>query len=220
MHANLELWEDLYKQDWGSKYPTETLIQFIARKFYRAERENVKLLDIGCGKGANIIFMAAEGFDVYGIDGSKEAISKAQANLEEKKLNATLQSGNIINLPYNDDFFDGVTENEVVYYNNKENSKKILGEVKRVLKKGGYFYSRTFSTENYIGQNYEQISTYEFDNISDGPLSGKGFTRLIDLEGIKELYGSIFEIESIDKLEYTINNGAVTISEWIIICKK
>lgn len=71
----------------------------------------------------------------------------------------------------------------------------------------------------FIGEkSNEQI--FEYNNISDGPLKDKGFVRLINKEKIKYLYGKYFTINSIDKLEYTVNNESQVISEYIIICKK
>jgi tRNA G46 methylase TrmB len=53
------VWESIFQErDWG-KYPGEELIRFVARNFYSFEdRKSVKLLEVGCGTGANLWFMA------------------------------------------------------------------------------------------------------------------------------------------------------------------
>jgi tRNA G46 methylase TrmB len=52
------------QQEWG-KYPPEHVIRFVARNFYRVpDRKYVHLLEVGCGPGANVWFMAREGFAV------------------------------------------------------------------------------------------------------------------------------------------------------------
>ena len=81
-------------------------------------------------------------------------------------------------------------------------------------------YSLTFSDEMSIGKTQTKIAPNEYKDISDGPLAEKGFVRLIDKNGIGELYGDKFALVSIDKFEHTINNQADTISEWSIVCKK
>jgi len=43
---------------------------------------------------------------------------------------------------------------------------------------------------------------------------------LLPKQKIKELYGKIFEVLSIDKEEYTRDNGNMVISEWIIVSRK
>jgi len=56
--------------------------------------------------------------------------------------------------------------------------------------------------------------------ITEGSLVNTGRFRLIDENGIKELYGSYFDILSIDKMDYTRDNRSVLVSEWIIVCRK
>ena len=92
-------WEQMFRtRDWG-RYPPEELIRFVARHFFSvSDRRQVRVLEIGCGTGANIWFLAREGFDAYGIDGSKTAMVKAEQRLQEEGLKAHLQVGDIISL--------------------------------------------------------------------------------------------------------------------------
>jgi len=212
-------WETVFlKQEWG-KYPGESLIQFIARNFYNKERSKINILEIGCGTGANLWYLAREGFNVTGIDGSKTAIEKSSKRLFEENLKARLFTGDIINLPFNDGEFDCIVDVECLSCNNKENSEKILSELARTLKNDGLFYSRTFTNEMYNG-----VSSFsdknEITNAQSGPLAGKGLIRLTKKDEILELYGNHFNVRSVDKLEYTQFNGEQKISEFIIICSK
>ena len=54
-------WEEVFRQqEWG-KYPGEDLIRFVARNFYNVEkRSDIKILEVGCGPGANLWFIARE----------------------------------------------------------------------------------------------------------------------------------------------------------------
>jgi ubiquinone/menaquinone biosynthesis C-methylase UbiE len=213
-------WEKVYSESSWGKYPGESLIQFIARNFYKRNRSEVKILEIGCGSGANIWFIAREQFLTFGIDGSESAIKHAQRRLEEDKLIADLVVGDIVSLPYLDATFDAVLDCECLYANNLENTDKILSEINRVLKPDGLFYSRTLSEKMYIGMSNRCVGEKSYIDISDGPIAGKGFARLMDMGDIINIYGNRFEIISIDKLEYTQFNMEQTISEYIIICKK
>jgi len=214
------VWETVFRENEWGKYPEASLIQFIARNFYnKKERNKVSLLEVGCGPGANIWFMAREGFNVTGIDGSETAIKRAKERLSNESLNAKLIAGDIIKLPFKALEFDAVIDNECLYANNKTNSLSILSEINGVLKKDGLFYSRTFSNNMFVGKRMMK-DDFEFSNITEGPLSGKGFVRLMDEQQINNIYGKYFDIISVDKLEYTQYNGKELISEFIIICKK
>lgn len=213
------IWETVFQNhEWG-KYPGENLIQFIARNFYKKERQKIFLLEIGCGPGANIWFMAREGFNVTGIDGSKTAINIARERLKRENLRAQLIVGDIINLPFENYSFDGIIDNECLSCNNEQNTLLIFAEISRLLKSGGLFYSRSFSNEMFIGEKLLNES-FEFSNITEGPLLGKGFVRLMDEQKIHSLYTKNFKIRSIDKIEYTQYNSSQKISEFIIICQK
>jgi 2-polyprenyl-3-methyl-5-hydroxy-6-metoxy-1,4-benzoquinol methylase len=105
-------WENVFSnQSWG-KYPAESLIRFIARNFYNKDRSNTRILEVGCGPGANIWYLSRENFNVFGIDGSKTAIQLAQKMLDNEKLKATLIEDDIINLPFEKNYFDGIIDVE------------------------------------------------------------------------------------------------------------
>lgn len=215
------VWNSVFNnQEWG-KYPSESLIQFIARNYYgRDNRAETKILEIGCGPGPNIWYMAREGFSVYGIDGAELAIQLANTRLHTEGLSAMLHVGDIISLPFPDAFFDAIVDVECLYANSRKSTVIILKEIERCLKPGGLFYSRTLTDQMYIGKKQTKCGHMEYTDISDGPIAGKGFTRLMNRKEIDSLYRPCFDIISIDRLEYTVNNESQTISEWIIIGTK
>src|SRR3989344_4036029 len=100
-------WEKIYRtKEWG-KYPPEELVRFIAHNYYETkDRKTVKILDLGCGTGAATWFIAREGFNAYGIDGSPTAIKIAKKRFITEKLKGNFQVGDIISLPFEGDEFD------------------------------------------------------------------------------------------------------------------
>jgi len=213
------IWDKLFQREYG-KYPAEHLIRFVAANFYKRKRESVRILEVGCGPGANVWYLSREGFDAYGIDGSSTAIEQAKQRLCEEGLQGTFCKGDINNLPYDSNFFDAVIDNECIYSNTIPDTNLILQNIHRVLKPDGLFFSRTFSGDMYVGNDAQQIGYLEFKEATDGPIAHTGYFRLMDKQGIENLYGKYFHIQSIDKMDYTRNNGTTMISEWIIICRK
>ena len=53
-------------------------------------KNKVNVLDIGCGGGNNLFFVAEMGLNAYGIDGSENAIKIANRRFKDKKLSAQL----------------------------------------------------------------------------------------------------------------------------------
>jgi len=215
------VWDKIFiESEWG-KYPAESLIRFIARNFYHKKRSEVRILEVGCGPGANLWYMSREGFQTFGVDGSATAVDKARDRLVLEGLNASIYVGDVIVLDqFEGDYFDAVIDAECVCCNNVINSKKILAEVKRVLKNNGLFYSRTFSDKTFVGLDAEYATPLEVSKATDGPLQGKGFVRLSNENSINELYGEFFCIESMDVSDYTANNQKTRVSEFIIVGRK
>lgn len=196
------VWDAVYSANRWGRYPPEDLVRFVARHFYAAnDRKDVRLLEIGCGPAANLWYIAREGFSAYGLDGSAVALDKAKEVLEQEGVCAQLAQGEAMALPYDDGFFDGVIDMECVYANDKADSKKIIAEVHRVLKPGGYFYSRTFM-DGTKGINQE-----------------RGVARLTTEKEIPELYG-VFPSIDYDYIIRTDGNRRAEMKEWLITCRK
>lgn len=212
-------WEKIYSsREWG-KYPYIEIVKFVARNFYNKDRENTKILDVGCGTGSHVWYLSKEGFQAFGIDGSKTAIQKGKERLESENLKGNLVVGDILELPYENNVFNGVLDNACLYANNEEHTKTILKEIQRVLKNKGLFYSRTFGIKQNLGKDFNKLNKYEFENITEGALAGNNFARLVDENKIKELYGKFFKIKSIDIINHTENNGNSEVFEFQIICE-
>ena len=104
-------------------------------------------LDGGCGNaGPFVLWLFNQGIkNVYGIDIGSEWIEKLYLSFEKRGIDKSrlkLKSGNILKIPYNDNFFDFVTINGVlIHLNNVDEIKTAFMEGARVLKSGGYYYT-------------------------------------------------------------------------------
>ena len=104
-------------------------------------KTDAKVLDIGCGGGANIANWLAKCTNghVTGIDYSKVSVE------ESEKLNAIaikqgkcdIVYGDVSSMPFDDEAFDCVSAFETVYF--WEDLEKCFAEVNRVMKSGGTF---------------------------------------------------------------------------------
>lgn len=215
------IWEDIFKNsEWG-KYPSEDLIRFVARNFYKSNnKDEIRILEVGCGPGANIWYIAREGFNAYGIDGSKTAVDNANLRLDREVpgWKGEIVVGDFTRIPYENDFFDAVIDSEAIYVNSFEDSKLILDEIHRVLKIGGKLYSRTFAIDSWGYGTGEKIG-YNMWLVNEGPLKGKGTSRFTSEEDINELYGE-FRLSEIELNQYSYNNRSNTVREWTIIAEK
>ena len=95
-----DAWEYIHQnKEWGH-YPAEHIIRFIARNYYDKDRRNIKILDFGCGTGANTWYLAREGFDTYAFDISETAVKKLNNFLAQEGLSAHTATRDGLDLDY------------------------------------------------------------------------------------------------------------------------
>lgn len=213
------IWEEVFStQEWG-RYPGEELIRFVARNFYQASRRvDVSFLELGCGPGANLWFLAREGFSFCGVDGSSAAIRTAERRLDAEctgwRAHSSLHVGDISQLAFQNRYFDAVIDNEALYCSDFETACHIYEQAARVTKPGGKLFSRTFA-EGSWGQETGVPCGKDAWRCAEGPLAGKGVSRFTRYDEIEAMV-SPFRADSIELLSMTHGNLTKTIKEWVI----
>ena len=216
-------WDKVFSENTWGKYPSEPLVRFVGSNYKDLfKNSNMKVLEIGCGTGANLWFLCNSKFKTYGIDGSSIAISQAKKNMKKHRVKPKLFTQDIIELPFRDNYFDLVLDIECLYSNSEEKLKTIMSEIYRVMKPNSRFFSLSFSTRTSgykSGKKYNK-ERHTFTNLKKGPFKKNyGIIRFMDQIAIKRLY-KIFKIEKIEKVSRTYNNLNNMIEEWVILSNK
>lgn len=217
------VWEDVFNnQAWG-KYPAEELIRFVARNFYKApDRARVRFLELGCGPGANLWFLAREGFGFVGIDGSPAAIRQAEAHLDAEcprwRDRGELRVGDVSRLDFAEASFDAVIDNECVYCSDWDSALAIYAEARRVLRPEGRIYVRTFARGS-AGDGSGQPAGHHAFVCDTGPLQHKGRSRFTDADEIPQLLAGFADL-GVELLTMTHDAGRSAVKEWIVTARK
>lgn len=141
--------EDSYqKLGFGAqrRYPNEELCRFMGRNYFsipRAERKNIRILELGSGSASNLWMIAKEGFSAHGLELSPTAIPLAEEMLGLYGLSADMQVGDMTDMPYEDSSFDCVIDVFSSYCIDESGFRSALSETARVLKPGGKFFIYT-----------------------------------------------------------------------------
>jgi len=155
------------------RYPNERLIGFIASRLAgrgKSERDGLKVLEVGCGSGANLWYLAKEGLAAYGMDASPTGLALARENLRDNwSVEADLALGKFTQLPYLDDQFDFVVDVVSLQHLDLESSKRAFAEVARVLKPKGEFFSYRLGDHSSMFRQHrgEYIDAATVFNITD-----------------------------------------------------
>jgi ubiquinone/menaquinone biosynthesis C-methylase UbiE len=218
----LNIWDNQYRKlGFAAQrlYPNEELLRFLGRNYFRLnkpERKKLKILELGCGSGANLWMMAKEGFTVSGVDNSSEGLELCTKMLEHWGVGSELSKGNIINLPYENNSFDSVVDVVSMQHLSFSEHTKAYAEIKRVLKPHGLFFSYHLGSKSYsyTPGGGRRIDKYTVDNISNpkAPLSNNGTTCFPTERSIEKiLLSKGFRNISIENVIKTYQNRSMSI---------
>ena len=125
------------------------------KRFYEflstVDLEGKRLLDIGCGDGSDLVIFEKMKAVPAGIDPSEDFVKSTK----ERFPNLTVLAGKGEDIPFPERAFDIVVSKYALQ--TSSNIPKVLEEVARVLKEGGYFI---FLSKHPIRQFLEKINTY------------------------------------------------------------
>lgn len=210
-------WDLVYSKIFGGQwYPDEGVVRFTARylqrrvgiELYDVKRKIGRILDAGCGNGRHVVFFAEQGFDVYGIDISEEAIEIANAWLAKKGLTAHLKVGDIKKLLFDEEYFDVVISYGVLDHIPFSEAKKAVQEIRRALVNGGYFYVTLRSVDDceygrgklvekntyVLEEGYEKGIIQHFFSPEEVNELLEGF-KVFDVEIYEEKFPKIFTVD-------------------------
>ena len=100
-----------------------------------------RVLDLGCGTGRHVVYLAKHSFDVYGIDIAPEGIKITKKWLRKEGLKASLKVSDVYKeLPYKDNFFDAIISTQALHHAKIGKIRKLIKEIERILKPGGLIF--------------------------------------------------------------------------------
>ena len=142
-----------------------------------------KVLDIGCGPGLTSCFLADMGCSVVSSDVSKLMLEQVEKDKGDRDIE--IRHGDVFDIPAQDNEFDAVTARMLMPH--FPDWDKVLCQVSRVLRKGGYFVY-DFSNAEHLSMAREfgtlDIDTY---NISDDPNEVNKFLATVSREDLEKV---------------------------------
>lgn len=171
-------------------------------------------LDLGCGLGRHSILFGKNSFNVDCFDISSEAIEKTKQWAEKEGLEFKYQIGDMLNLPYDNDSFDAILCRNVISHTDTEGMKKVVEELKRVLRKNGECYITLGSKETwgFKQENWPLVDENTRLRMEEGP-EYKIPHFYADYDLIKELFKE-FQIIHINHIEDFYENDGKTFSSF------
>jgi len=121
-----------------------------------------KIIDLACGKGRHSVFLNKLGYDVLGLDLSRQSIEFDKQFETQTLLFSVHDMRNPIDADPMDAVFNLFTS--FGYFDNESDDKKVFQSVYGILKPGGYFVL-DYLNEEYVRKNLIPESIITRDNI-------------------------------------------------------
>lgn len=210
------LWEDLYskkQEEAMMKFPFPVVMElanFYTKKYPNMKPEDINVLEIGCGSGSNIKYLAELGYNVYGIDISKTAVNYAKQSFIQSNLKGYIETASVDKLPFQDEFFHIVIEHGVLMCVYEDIYIKAIDEIYRVMTRGGLSLLTPKSETNTAGiklkpDKYENNCIFKDTGI---------YINNINLSAVIKILNNRFSVVFLrrnDRIDYTISKDNSTV---------
>ena len=120
------------------------------------ENKDNEILDLGCGIGADTLYLLERGYNVLSCDFSVEALKSIENNIPNSK---TFYLDMMKKFPIDDKKYSLIIADLSLHYLNNETTIHIMKEIKRILKDSGVLLARVALVNDFnfgAGQGEKQ----------------------------------------------------------------
>lgn len=191
-----EEWEKAYQEMTHlSQWPWSDLVSYVMR-YPKPLGTQYRVLELGCGAGANIPFFLSLGVEYWALEGSASVVSRLREHFP--KLAQQLIVGDFT-LPWEvTGPFDLVVDRSSITYCSTAEIRKVLKMVQDVLKPGGWLIGVDwFSTSHGAYVNSAPGPDEYTKIVYEGHLKNLGQTHFSDGEHLKELLAD-FDLKALE----------------------
>ncbi len=162
--------------------------------------EKMKILELGSGRGELWkLYLKNEGLQRYEMDITLSDFSEGM--VEELRRNyegggISVEKIDILDIPFKEETFDLVIANSMLYH--VKDINRALSEVRRVLKRDGWFYCATFGLNGMAQYLYHALDELGIPHAHEANVS---FTLQNGMQLLKKHFGKVERYDYEDSLE-------------------
>lgn len=181
---NKKFWNDIYKNKIVKKHSYDLWLDRYADILKKYKDEEI--IDLGCGIGADTLYLSEKGYKVISCDYSEEALKILKESIPEAK---TVQMDISKILPFENESIGIIIADLSLHYFDDETTKNIVKEIKRIIKPNGCLIGRVNSINDF---NFGAGCGSEIEK--NFYLTEAGYKRFFTKEDI-HFYFSAFKVE-------------------------
>jgi SAM-dependent methyltransferase len=215
-------WDELYRTGKQlSHWPWSDLVAFVHRHAPRGDGFH-RVLELGCGAGANIPLFVHLGVDYHSIEASPTIV--AELHLAFPALADRIVVGDFTrDFPFSGSF-DLVVDRSSLTHNTTSAIRRTLAMVFDRLRAGGKFIGIDwFSSACPDAQWGHPLDEHTRAHISQGEFAGLGAVHFSDQDHLVELLtGAGFRLERLEhkQIDYILPAGSAGLGRWNFVAVK
>ena len=214
-------WDDIYR---GAKHlsiwPWSDLVSYVYRHA-RPDHGYRRVLECGCGAGANIPLFVKLGVDYFGIEGSAHVVTRLQEQFPELKRHIAV--GDFTrSIPFECPF-DLVVDRGSVTHNTTEAIRRALALIFNCMRPDGKLLGIDwFAADHSDAKEGEPLDPWTRTNIRKGQFAGVGAVHFSDRDHLLELlHHAGFSVELLEhKSVDTVLPDSGRLATWSFVAVK
>lgn len=223
-----KIWEEEHKKPYilkqmDSGNPSSGVVRFWDWLKNKKHHKKIKGIEMGCGKGRNVIWLAKQGIEMTGFDFSKNAIKESISRAEKEKVATKfIMHDAIKKWPFKSNSFDlGIDCFVTTDIETIGGRKFAVNELIRVVRPGGLILVYVLSINDEYHKEMIRKSPSDEENAFLNPISGK-FEKTFDRLELLNLYKKsvlLVEEKRIKKIESFFGKDYKCKHYWMIFQK-
>ncbi|MFC1621644.1 class I SAM-dependent methyltransferase [Candidatus Omnitrophota bacterium] len=215
-------WDSVYKENKNmSIWPWSDLIGYVMR-YSRPTGPPFRVLELGCGAGANIPFFEHLKVNYYAIEGSAFIVERLKESFFDLKDNI-ICGDFTLEIPFTGEF-DLIIDRSSLTHNTTELIRRCLDNVHNKLKPGGKYigidWFSTAHSDYQKGKGIPEDAVFSKAGYRDGQFADVGIVHFSDKTHILDLFNR-FNISMLEHKVYKreVPQGHVS-AAWNLVAEK
>lgn len=185
-------WDLRFKKNKNiSVWPWSDLVSYV-KKYSKISKKNPRILELGCGPGANIPFILSITKNYYAIEGSSTIVKKVIKKFPKLKNNVIVGDFTI-DIPFQKKF-DIIFDRAAISHNNTKSISECIENIHSKLNKNGLFIGIDwFSIQHSDFSKGTHVDDFTRNNFKEGQFKNVGNVHFSNKPHLKKLFKK-FEI--------------------------